>query len=190
MKLKAIVLILLMTSSAILWASAKASPPWLMSESLLKATIGAGECVDVNLEESDDGYIIKIKACREEVARALSFLINFDEIYGIKKFIFIGPDNSAVEELIVDENDINPEFISKQFSNALNKNPYVHKIENMENGFSHVYVICKPEVIQVWTDNLSDLYGNSNYVASKLFGKLLKKEFAGKYRISFTTMQK
>ncbi|MBI3557248.1 MAG: hypothetical protein HY074_13375 [Deltaproteobacteria bacterium] len=161
-----------------------ASPPWYRAAALLRKTIGASACFQVGKPElPTDGtrtYVITILACSDAAGRGLAQVIKKD--FGYVVIRIISPAGVAaanvVEEPSVDQ-------LKEAFEAGLTQNPY-YVAFHPRGGFSNVTVEFKREVVQLFTDNLADLYGNSNYVAADAFSQVLGLQY-GKLKVGTTT---
>ena len=187
--MKALILILLagMTSNAMALIA-----PWYTYQAELKATVGASACVQVDepIAPATPGgaFLIKVHACDQATAQGLAVILKNTESSYVAVQVFDNTGASVQPPAI--PTGQNPEdFVMQKFEAALHGNPYFVQVHRVDPGSPVIgFVEFKKQVIQVWADNISDLYGNQNYVAQDAFALILAGSFAGtKAKVSLTT---
>ena len=166
-----------------------ASPPWYYYQAVLKATIGADSCFRVSdvisPEASATRYQVKITGCSVEKSRALATLLTKSSATEILDVVVLLPNGNLAKP----QSPANSQEVAKTITLALTGNPYfvtVHVSHSGGLGLSDLFIEFKPEVIQLWSDNISDFYGLSNFVAQSAFGTVLS-DHLGNFRIAVTT---
>jgi hypothetical protein len=167
-----------------------ASAPWYQAAAVLKKTIGASPCAQVGQPVAPtDGtrqWTITIQACSPKTARALAIVLK-PQFYTSAAIVVAGPDG-AKETAPDPDKSLSVDELKEAFVAALGENPYFAAARSTR-AFAPLTVEFKPEVVQVWSDNISDFYGMTNYVAADAFKQSLRLEF-GAIRVGITTSRK
>lgn len=182
MKNLAVVCVALLACSPLARA---ASAPWYRAAALLQKTIGASPCFQVGRPQlpTDGGRVhtIAIQACAETAAQGLALVIKKD--FGYVAINVLKPSGEKVSADATSQPAV--EQLKAAFDAGLTQNPY-YVAFHPRGGFADVTVEFKREVIQLFTDNLADLYGMSNYVAAEAFSQVLDLKY-DKLKVGTTT---
>lgn len=170
------------------------SPPQYTLQRQLLYSIGQNPYVTVNDVVEENGlYYIDIVASKKEVAEGLSFIL-------MKKFDFGGLkgevrvfDTTGNRVVAVPENQQGnkSDIVKTYFENALKDNKYFKQI--VVKDFVMLYsfwIEFESSIIQFWNDDLSDLYGNYNEVAAKVFRDVCETRFLLDVVVGFATEPK
>lgn len=156
-------------------------PPWIYQSLILQNTIGVGSCVKVDFP-AQNSQIIPVKVCSQEVGKALLFLLS-----DTKSIQVTATDGQLIVPFSEAEISQTIDFVEQQLKTAFKDNPLVVKIGRW--GVFHVNrvtVEVKPQIVQFFTDDISDPYGHSTFLVQDLLERVLIREYA-KVAISATT---
>lgn len=142
----------------------KLSPPWIEYYRKLEAMFGPDP--DIRVEFDEDEMHIKLYVESHEKATALDELLPVQKDFGnVSVFIEVIPANNEPKRI---------DYIKR----ALEGNPafsYATTIEGiMSNPIS--YVVFKPEVIQIWSDNLSDVNGLTTTLMAEIAKEIIGQD--------------
>jgi hypothetical protein len=150
--------------------------PYAMMANELAASIGADPCINVSLVDRPDGAPqVVVKACNQVKAEALAALL------------------TPADELVIENQDGTPAKAAPMATlddlvavteAAFQDNPYYsnsYKYDMLGGDPSEVLIEFKPQIIQVFIDNIANPYGTESTVAADLFAKYLKKAFFSEY---------
>lgn len=171
------------------------SPPWVTQRNKIACTIGLDQQVLVeDLEEkSETEYIVNVMVNDNRKAKALSNLLVSKYIYGdvILKVKVYAPCEIRVYPCF---DALSPMELSKLLSEGLMGNPLYRGFVITEGVIplqvvetvGQVVGIIRREVVQFFNDNITDLCGNYDEVASKVFNSIIRRDF-NPATLSFTT---
>ena len=142
----------------------KLSPPWIEYYRKLEAMFGPDP--DIKIEFDEDEMHIKLYVESHEKATALDELLPVQKDFGnVSVFIEVIPANDEPKRI---------DYIKRAFEG----NPafsYATTIEGiMSNPIS--YVVFKPEVIQIWSDNLSDVNGLTTTLMAEIAKEIIGQD--------------
>lgn len=148
-------------------------PPWYVLQNRLKATLSVDPCVQVaDLTGEGLDMEIKITVCNEVKAHALAAFVS--RIYEYNS-------NLAVAVKVYSPNFIPVEVshpstaaeATELLNQALIGNKYFIKaIFEAGHQSGAAFAIFNPMVVQYYSDDISDLYLNTNEVAAKAFSEV------------------
>ncbi|WP_433751087.1 hypothetical protein [Falsibacillus pallidus] len=160
-------------------AGVQLSPPWVTYQNELKYSVGQDPNVIVGpLIPAGGNYIIPVTVLGDEKAIALATLLKSHVEFGNVSIniVVINGDQEIVEPVPC---PLGAFAIAGLVEQALSGNPYyedvVVKRQNM-GGNNAVYPVFKPEVIQFYNDDISNLCNNFTAVASKVFEDVMKED--------------
>ena len=132
------------------------SPPWAIFWRDIDALFA--EDPDVKVEYDEDDLIINIYVENAEKAYALTQLLPTEKIFGNVKLAINVVPADADDESVID-----------LFNKAFDGNPlFSYAKEYQKGAFKNSYVVFKPEVIQYFNDDLSDINGNRTTVVAEV----------------------
>lgn len=142
----------------------KLSPPWVEYYRKLEAMFGPDP--DIKVEFDEDEMHIKLYVESHEKATALDELLPVQKDFGnVSVFIEVIPANDEPKRI---------DYIKRAFEG----NPafsYATTIEGiMSNPIS--YVVFKPEVVQIWSDNLSDVNGLTSTLMAEIAKEIIGQD--------------
>ena len=142
----------------------KLSPPWIEYYRKLEAMFGPDP--DIKVEFDEDEMHIKLYVESHEKATALDELLPVQKDFGnVSVFIEVIPANDEPKRI---------DYIKRAFEG----NPafsYATTIEGiMSNPIS--YVVFKPEVVQIWSDNLSDVNGLTSTLMAEIAKEIIGQD--------------
>lgn len=164
------------------------SPPWYLLQAKLSATLNSDPCVHVSdIIGEDLDMNIKIEVCNYDKAVALSAFLNKKHEFG--KGAAVTTQVYAPGQLPVVTNlPKGAEETSEFLNRALSGNTYFVKTGIVKNT---AYAEFKPAVVQYHSDDLSDVYLNTNLVASTAFREVLDLNlFSDKTARAYATTSK
>lgn len=169
--LKVLLSAIILAATPVVFANPQASlsPPWEILRAKLNATIGADPCVKVSDIEGRNYSVMKIRidVCNYNKALALAGLLQKKYTFGkisVTTPIYISSSSSEINAY--PPNNLRETWIV--LNAGLSGNPYIEKIEFNE-AKNIVYIEFKPIVVQYYSDDISDLYRNTNMAASAAF---------------------
>lgn len=174
----------------------KLSPPQYILYNRIVSSIGADETVHIkNIYQKSGIYYIDLYPEDEKKARGLSeVLINQYNFGGIKVQIRVFPPNENHADITQASENFDPVIATKVlFENALTGNPYFVTIKEVPtNSFfpptlGQLAIVYAKQVIQYYSDDISDYYRNSNQVAQDVFQQIMKDKYYDTVRVSVTT---
>lgn len=148
-------------------------PPWYLLQNQLSAALNADPCVHV-ADLTGDGHDmeIKITACNEDKAQALASFLNQTHAFGEQLAVTVkvySADSVPVEAST-------PGSIKESvalLNRALKGNKYFIRARVGVRGYAEAgYAIFKPQIIQYYSDDISDWFLNNNEVAAKVFSDI------------------
>lgn len=142
----------------------KLSPPWIEYYRKLEAMFGPDP--DIKVEFDEDEMHIKLYVESHEKATALDELLPVQKDFGnVSVFIEVIPANDEPKRI---------DIVKRAFEG----NPafsYATTIEGiMSNPIS--YVVFKPEVVQIWSDNLSDVNGLTSTLMAEIAKEIIGQD--------------
>ncbi|WP_114746809.1 hypothetical protein [Falsibacillus pallidus] len=163
-------------------AGVQLSAPWVTYQNELKYSIGQDPSVIVGpLIPTAGNYIIPVTVIGDAKAIALATLLKNPVEFGNVSInvVVINSEQEIVEPVPC---PLGAFAIAGLVQQALSDNPYyedvVVKRQNM-GGNNAVYPVFKPEVIQFYNDDISNLCNNFTAVASKVFEDVMKESLCG-----------
>jgi hypothetical protein len=154
------------------------TPPWFHLDLLLKNSVGKDPCVQVG-DYLAATSSIEIQTCDEHVAAALAVILKLNYSFGRTNVTVIVHDPSGNEVPAPTDFGSDPiAFVEESLNTALRTNIYFAGVSTSK-GFTPLFAEFKKQVIQFQDDNLSDLYGNSNYTAEDVFSQVLNSTYPG-----------
>ena len=142
----------------------KLSPPWIEYYRKLEAMFGPDPDIKVEFDEGE--MHIKLYVESHEKATALDELLPVQKDFGnVSVFIEVIPANDEPKRI---------DIVKRAFEG----NPafsYATTIEGiMSNPIS--YVVFKPEVVQIWSDNLSDVNGLTSTLMAEIAKEIIGQD--------------
>lgn len=183
-------MMVLCASMAFAYSAFALSPPWVILQAQLKATIGADRCADVGdlREGPSESYEIDITAkCDIDKAHALAtFLTRTHDFGGVTVEVTVRDRNGDIVEAdILPEN---PEDVAEIVERALSTNPFFAEIDE-GNGVFAFFATFKKLVVQYPADNIGDTFKNNNQVAADAFREVMNFEKIEKPHIGTGTLE-
>jgi hypothetical protein len=174
------------------------SPPQYTLQNQLENSIGASPCVTVQeIREENGVFLIDVVGCDEAVCAGLAYVLKPEYNYGgIQVQVRVLDKNGVLVEAQESLGDDPMSEIKKLFQDALKDNPYFSKVIDSEQGFfmPALWLEFQAEIIQFFTDNIGDFYGNGNYVAADVFSEVMINDFVQEedmmYSIFYSTKPK
>jgi len=143
------------------------SPPWIVLENQVKATLAVDPDVSILLVNLGNGqFLLKVQVKNLDKAKALSAFLSRVVEFG-KNHVTIqvlDPQGQVVPGSLPSD----PNLARTLITTALGGNPYFVGIQDGWGPYSF-FVEFKKQVIQFSADNISDYYKNENWVAEKSF---------------------
>ncbi|MNN19903.1 MULTISPECIES: hypothetical protein [Clostridium] len=173
----------------------KLSPPWVTQRNKIACTIGLDPQVEVGeLEErSCEKYVVRILVNDNKKAKAIANMLVPEYVYGESrlKIKVYAPCEIRVYPRI---HKLNGEELSKLLTDALGGNPLYRGFVITDGIIPNVVAetvgqvvgIIKKEIVQFFNDDITDLCGNYNEVASKVFNSIIRRDY-NPATLSFTT---
>ena len=152
-------------------ATLKLSAPWVVFYREVQAMFK--EDNDIHVVYDEDNMALKLYVENGYKAAALEKLLPTEKKFGdiVLKIEVIPANNSAEENFLkfrtVQSVDTD---LADIFRDAFDRNPildYVHVVNGVF-GFSGCYVVFAKKVIQFFTDDLGDMYGNCSTLAQNI----------------------
>lgn len=176
----------------------KLSPPWYTLRNQLAYTIGKDPYVSISeLIPIDNGdYRLDINVYYNiNKAKSLRAIIPEEYTFGnitVKTHIYDLQNKEVPVERILEYTvkEIASIFYSALHFNKLFRGVILTKdfiTSEDQNLLGQVTVIIAKDIIQFYNDDLTDLCGNYNEVASKVFEELLITEYPSNIKVSFST---
>ena len=146
------------------------SSPWQIFYSKIYKMFGEDPDITIEKNYGDGKYEIKLYVSNIDKADALDKLLPNKKTYGnIDIYLTVIPPNAEVNR-------------SDLFKTAFDGNPVFSRIEDRGSYlFQNSYVVFKPEIVQFYADNTSDIEGR----ISTLYHDLAYDIFDGAYGVSF-----
>ncbi|MGE6615093.1 hypothetical protein [Bacillus mycoides] len=153
------------------------SPPWITYFNEIKYSVGIDPDVAVGpLIPVDGNYIILIKVVGDEKAVALATLLKPTMQFGnINVEVVVSNNENQIVSSIPCPLDAFE--IAHLFQVALGNNPYFQEVvvqPQLPGGQNVVFPVFKPEVIQFFNDDISNLCQTFTAVASDVFSDVMK----------------
>lgn len=147
-------------------SNGKMSPPWYNYVSEIEALFGADP--DINIVFDPEELKLSLYVDNTDKASALEELLPKTVSFG----------NVEMKVAVIPANDMVVRNNARLFELAFKGNPVVTDIVNVDDVFSNPieYVVFQKDVVQYYSDNLGDLYGNTN----TLLQDIAKRIFADK----------
>jgi len=142
----------------------KLSPPWVSYHKMVLALFAEDSEVQIRNIYSDDGknYTYVVLCNTSEKAVALKTLLKTGEFGDITvTAIVYGPEENAE---VAPSEEVNSELIEDAFFN----NPIFVEMVSGGGPFEVFYCVFARRVIQFWSDNLNDLWGNTSTLAENI----------------------
>ncbi|PRW34013.1 group-specific [Chlorella sorokiniana] len=169
-------------------ASVKAqglSPPWWVTWDFFQAALRSDRCLNVSelapLPRKTE-FRFNITVCADAPEDKLVGLATFLTVrYDFGGQLFsskvLDSRGKAVRPMMVKDG----EQAMKLAGAALQGNHYFERtaVSSPLPCIDFYWVIFKPEIAQIWIDNLADLYGNINLLAADLFARVFRLEQFG-----------
>lgn len=169
------------------------SPPWVVLQNQMKATIGADPLVRVDdldeVSQSPEKFNLDVHVkCDCEKAQALADFIGKEHDFG----------GVLVDVRVFDERDhlktakpipTHPDEAEELVKDALRTNRYFVKIDPKAFLSDFFIEFCKG-VVQYQADNIADFYRNINQVAADAFAQILGLDDIPGIHIGVTTSEK
>ena len=164
----------------------------------IKYTYGLSKYIHVNdLINEDSVYTLTINVCNNLIATSLRSILPTTKIFGsltMNIIIF----NEFGHVVPVSEIEYTPQTLALNFCHALNSNPlFIGTVTSFPDfppiivdSIGTLVVVIKPVVVQFFDDNIIDLCGNFNEVASKVFSDISNLSYYPNIKISFSTYDK
>lgn len=152
--------------------SVKLSPPWVIFYREIEALFK--EDPDIRITYDEIGNVITLRVNNAEKAEALSKLLPVEKIFG----------NVAVQIRVIPPNGVETTKATL-FEQAFDGNPIFSNMTTIEGIFTYPisYVVFRKEVVQFYTDDLSDING----LRSTLYQDIAKDVFGDTDSIFFCT---
>lgn len=146
------------------------SSPWCEFYNLLKAFFANDRSITITDEgdEKDGKYVIDISCAKVNVLASLQKLIGTQRSYG----------NITVEIKYISTSDA---ICDEEVIDALADTGYLFDVQEAEIPLgTFTFAIMRPKVVQFYSDDISDLYGNTNLTAQDALARLLdpSKDFS------------
>eukprot|EP01084_Bolivina_argentea_P223250 377777_1 len=166
------------------------SQPWYTLQRKIAQCLGNDDKVAVGELEShnDETYICKITVSGTDkavgIATIMQHVITFGNIR-VKIIILQKETGQRVSAVVPD--DINK--LKTMVDLALASNNYYcgSVVQNITPCTLAVYAVFTSSLIQVYADNIGDLYGNFNGVVGNVFAEFLDMNIADQYTITAST---
>lgn len=157
----------------------KLSPPWYVYHNKVKAMFGRDPQVSVReLAKMDDGsysYLVLVSELKK--AAAIKYLLPAEVDFGNVRVnaTILGPNENSIA---VSENAVRKKP-TELLADAFTGNPiYVKFYEVSFYGLEKCYCIFAKEVIQFYSDDLTDYLGNCNTLAEDIAREIFNPEVA------------
>ncbi len=147
------------------------SPPWAIFYREIQALFG--EDPDVHVVYDEENEVVKIYVEDPEKADVLSQLLPTKKMFGrVGLDIQVIPADGKKRSTDVPEN-----VDATMFEKAFKGNPALSYAKTFPNLFGHVvtYVVFQPDVVQFYTDDISDING----LRSTLYEDVARDVFEG-----------
>lgn len=165
-------LFLFVTALGISQSAFALSPPWYRLQALLKTTLEKDPCVKVDkLTGEGLNMEVLVNVCNYNKAQALAALISKKHSYGprLTLAIKVAYNNSVVSGSAPTNTTEALNLISESFAgNEL----FVKVIQTQNTPIG--FVEFKPQIVQYYSDDISDWYRNTNLVAADAFKGILE----------------
>ncbi|WP_370872872.1 hypothetical protein [Croceifilum oryzae] len=155
------------------------SPPWVTYFNEIKYSVGADPGVTVGpLIPVGDVYLIIVTVSGNEKAKAIATLLNPTITFGnVEAFVVV--INTDGEQVFPLPCPLNAFLVASIVQTALTGNEFFQKVvvqPQLPNQPNAVYPVFKPEVIQFFNDDISNLCNNFTGVAANVFQDVLRNE--------------
>lgn len=161
----------------------KLSPPWVTYYYELDAFFKNDPTIHVVYDE--DNCEVKLYCEDTDVADALTYILPAEKIFGnvTLKVTIIPANKDAV--VLTSFHKATPTSLYDIYACALSNNESVRRFVPITGIMSNpiLYVIFKPEIVQYWTDDLSDAHG----VCSTLMQNIARDIFENQDGVFFCT---
>ena len=153
------------------------SPPWITYFNEIKYSVGTDSDVTVGpLIPVDGNYIILVKVMEDEKSIALATLLQLTKEFGnVNVEVVVSNRENQIVSPIPCPLDVFE--IAHLFQVTLGNNPYFQEVvvqPQLPGGPNAVYPVFKPEVIQFFNDDISNLCQTFTAVASDVFSDVMK----------------
>lgn len=152
-------------------ANMKLSPPWCIFYREIQALFGDDPEVHVVYDEQAE--IVKVYVDNDEKAEVLSQLLPTKKMFGrVGLDIQVVPANGKKYST-----DVPEKVDAEMFEKAFKGNPVFSYAKTFRNlfQFEATYVVFVPEVVQFYTDDISDIHG----FRSTLYEEIARDVFEG-----------
>ncbi|KTD72209.1 group-specific protein [Legionella tucsonensis] len=145
-------------------------PPWYLLQNQLSAALNADPCVHVaDLTGEGRDMEIKVTVCNEDKAQALASFVNQVHEFGEQLAVTVkvySSDSVPVEASTLSSLKEAVELLNR----ALKGNKYFIKTGiGIRGHVEAAYALFTPQIIQYYSDDISDWFLNNNEVAAKVF---------------------
>jgi hypothetical protein len=147
-------------------------PPWFLLQAQLNATLNADPCVHVDELTGDSHKMeIQINVCDYNKAEALSAFVKKNYDYGNITLAInvLSPDLMPVTATAPRNLDETVGLLKRAFTG----NKYFVTAGTVEEVPDVAFIEFKPDVVQFYSDDISDWYLNTNLVASQAFNDVM-----------------
>lgn len=168
----------------------------IMREIMLR-TIGASETVTVSelIPLTDNDFAVDITSTTLEQTICLAFISKSYHEMSDGCTLFIRFFAKDCEQRISTPNQFQAtslRALSTMYNRALSNNPFyafiTKDLEDVQYE-NQLFVYLTPDVIQFFSDNPDDLFGNSNLTANDAFSQVLRSSFFGEIDVFYNTNQ-
>ncbi|TCP68313.1 hypothetical protein [Baia soyae] len=154
------------------------SPPWVTYFNEIKYSVGADPDVTVGpLLPIGDVYLIIVTVSENEKAKAIATLLNPTQTFGnVEVLVVVINEGELITPLPC---PLNAFLIASLVQTALTGNEFFQKVvvqPQLPNQPNAVYPVFKPEVIQFFNDDISNLCNTFTGVAASVFQDVLRNE--------------
>lgn len=159
--------------------------PWYQYWHQVRATIGADRCVVIPELISATGgsksvYQLRMAVCDGKKAEALNRLVKRKMSWGgveLEAFVELPSGATLPKPTAI---TLTPAQAAEVVKDALGDNPYFSEVAVEQGPFSIVvWLELKKSVVQFFTDDLGDRYGNANLVAARAFSDVVDLDSLG-----------
>ena len=162
-------------------ARLKLSPPWCQRYSQIAALFKYDPEVHVIYDE--DTYELKLYVDDDDKAAALTILLPEEYEFGnVKLKVHVVPANGADADSVIDEDTPVDELYEAAFSGN-GAFAFAKTIRGVMLIDGITYVVFNKQVVQYYTDNLSDYFGN----CSTLYQDIAKDVFGERQNLYYST---
>lgn len=139
------------------------SAPWVRFCNLLTAFFSGDPSVTIKEagDEKDGKYVINVSCPKDNVLASIRKLVGTTRVYG----------NITVE---INYNCTSDEISDEEFIDALADTGLLFDVQYGETPLGEfMYPVMKAKVVQFYSDNINDLYGNTNLTAADALREIL-----------------